>query len=414
MSKAMEALKYNFSDYVPKLSTSNTKTSLFEDLENLKLSNKKKKQPKPKPFKYKGRKNRTINPEFVSLCKMSQEELKAHVEAELKKAYSKVISEDGFVYAKGTAPLLLTAHLDTVHYEPVKVFYEETKTEDGITKHILSSPQGIGGDDRCGVYIILQLVSAAKDPKKLPSVLFCEDEETGGEGSHKFVKTEYVEELKKLKFFVELDRRGDSDAVFYECGNLDFQDWIQEQTNYKENWGSFSDISVLSPATDVASVNLSVGYYKEHTLEETVVLEEMEHTKTVVQNLICKSRSRKRKAFDYQKEQYVYNNYSYGGYGGYGRYNQYTDWWDYYDESYMAETKKLQLEAEKQKMNFKYDDAITDWIGMDFVWYEKDKEGKQKIEYYQGSSRAECIGNFMFEHPDLCWNDIAECDVYDI
>lgn len=375
MSKTMEALKYNFTDYID---------DAFSTMK------KKKKNKKQKVFKYKGRKNETINPTFISLCKMPQAELKAHVETELRKVYPEVHSKDGFVYAKGTAPLLLTAHLDTVHLEIVKDFYEETKNENGIITHVLSSPQGIGGDDRCGVYIILEIISGIKDPQKLPSILFCEDEEVGGIGSSKFTQSKYIDELKELKFFVELDRRGDSDAVFYDCGNIDFQDWIMDQTKYKDNWGSFSDISILSPATDVASVNLSVGYHNEHTLQETVVLEEMEHTKTVVQNLICKSRSRKLEPFDYQNNTWEWGYDDYDSYGSnyYGLYND------------------VKNSVSKLESGF---------LTMEFFWYEKNANGvntmRNDIAY--GSSKSECIGELLSMYPYLCWNDIVDFEIYD-
>ena len=54
-------------------------------------------------------------------------------------------SKDNFILVRGTAPVMLVAHLDTVHTEPVK---QICASKDG---NILMSPQGIGGDDRCGV-----------------------------------------------------------------------------------------------------------------------------------------------------------------------------------------------------------------------------------------------------------------------
>ena len=66
---------------------------------------------------------------------------------------------------------------------------------------------------------------------------------------------------------IELDRRGTEDAVFYDCENKKFQEFIIGQ-GFKKDQGTFSDISILSPAWDIASVNLSIGYFNEHTKEE--------------------------------------------------------------------------------------------------------------------------------------------------
>ena len=59
-----------------------------------------------------------------------------------------IFSKGNFILVRGTAPVLLVAHLDTVHTEPVK---QICASDDG---NILMSPQGIGGDDRCGVFAL--------------------------------------------------------------------------------------------------------------------------------------------------------------------------------------------------------------------------------------------------------------------
>ncbi len=55
-----------------------------------------------------------------------------------------IYSKDKFILVKGVAPILLVAHLDTVHKNLVRNI---CTSADG---NILMSPQGIGGDDRCG------------------------------------------------------------------------------------------------------------------------------------------------------------------------------------------------------------------------------------------------------------------------
>ena len=60
-----------------------------------------------------------------------------------------VICKNKYIIVRGEAPVMLLAHLDTVHKEPVKHI---CKNGNG---NILMSPQGIGGDDRCGVHSLL-------------------------------------------------------------------------------------------------------------------------------------------------------------------------------------------------------------------------------------------------------------------
>ena len=59
------------------------------------------------------------------------------------------VCKNSYILVRGEAPIMLVAHLDTVHKTPVKHI---CKTQNG---GILMSPQGIGGDDRCGVYALV-------------------------------------------------------------------------------------------------------------------------------------------------------------------------------------------------------------------------------------------------------------------
>ena len=69
-----------------------------------------------------GRKNKTNYKGFVKVCKMSPSELKNHLHNWLDSNYAKgdVISGDGYLYARGDIPVLVTAHMDTVHEKRIK------------------------------------------------------------------------------------------------------------------------------------------------------------------------------------------------------------------------------------------------------------------------------------------------------
>lgn len=346
-------------------------------------------------YTYKGRKNQTEFPDFIDLCLPTQKELKELLPQKLVDAgYKDVVVGDGFIYATGTIPVLLTAHMDTVHKTPVIDYYEYVN-EKG--RHILSSPQGIGGDDRCGIYMILEII---KDHKC--SVLFCEDEETGGHGSDKFCKTEFIAELADLKYLIELDRANATDAVFYSCDNPEFTKFIEDNTGYKETWGSFSDISNLAPDCGIAAVNLSCGYYHVHTLGEEVVVEEMLNTIEVVKELL----SVECEQFMYIRKTYAsYGGYGYGyGYGGYyGNYynDDYDDCWGgYYSKKYNNNsTAKKDPGYEKDELTVLY---ITFW---------DNKTGEEKTDSHCATSESMAWVNFFQSNPDACWNDVLDFDI---
>jgi len=183
---------------------------------------------------------------------------------EVTYGYKTVYNFEDYVYAPGTLPVMLVAHVDTVHdTKPEKIYHDQ---EEGV----LWSPEGIGGDDRCGVYAILKLLK-----KHRPHILFTDYEESGGYGASAFVAD--FPGGPTVNYMIQLDRHGKDDAVFYDCGNKEFQDFILGN-GFKLNHGTFSDISILSPAFDLASVNLSVGYYNEHTCQEYIKTEELSKT----------------------------------------------------------------------------------------------------------------------------------------
>lgn len=181
-----------------------------------------------------------------------------------------VVSKGEYILVSGEAPVMLVAHLDTVHKVPVREIYSLAGGE------FLTSPQGIGGDDRCGVYALVNVYELSA---KKPWLLFTCDEEIGGVGAEAFCwdyeSGKLPAELNDLKMLVEIDRRGRNDAVYYDCANREFEAYITGK-GFKTAHGSFSDISLIAPTLGVAAVNLSSGYYNPHRLNEFIIRSEID------------------------------------------------------------------------------------------------------------------------------------------
>lgn len=185
----------------------------------------------------------------------TQEDLLQVMSAYLKDLYSTVKVTKDYICAAGNIPIGLVAHLDTVHPIPVKnLFYDRHKST-------LWSPEGLGADDRAGLFIILKIIEAGHRPH----IILTTDEEKGGKGAQALAKEPYL--LGDLKYLIQLDRRGAQDCVFYDCDNKDFEKYV-ESFGFKTSWGTFSDISFLCPAWNICGVNLSVGYEYEHSTSE--------------------------------------------------------------------------------------------------------------------------------------------------
>jgi hypothetical protein len=199
------------------------------------------------------------------LLKQDQKGAKQIVDFFLEEKYKQVVKNDRYTYAIGNIPIALVAHLDTVYMNRVEdIFYDPDK-------EVIWSPQGLGADDRAGVFAIIQIIRAGYRPH----IIFTTDEEKGGVGAKYLSKQECP--FKDLKYLIELDRRGSKDCVFYDVDNSIFTKYI-ESFGFEESWGTFSDISYFAPDWKKCAVNLSVGYYEEHSYAEHLKLKELQET----------------------------------------------------------------------------------------------------------------------------------------
>lgn len=319
---------------------------------------------------------------FEDICKMTQPEVKQYMKDFLTKHEYNAIDEDGFLYAKGTVPVLLIAHMDTVHREQCK----EIKNVNGK----LNSPQGIGGDDRCGVFIIMNLVQELHC-----SVLLCEDEERGCIGANKFKNTDYIKNLD-VNYMIEFDRKGNNDAVFYHGGNQDFIDFVEDATNFKFATGSVSDISVLMEPANLSAVNLSSGYYNAHTTSEYVMYDEMMDTVEAARALI---KEKCDKPFVYIKKVYTMPSSWQNFNNSHKSYMHPYDEDEYYHNLFEAPSKYNDDYLAQAAMNDKD-------LELEVVVYNETLSEESILA--AGATKAECWMNLFLENPNLCFNDVVD------
>lgn len=169
---------------------------------------------------------------------------------------------EGYIFAKGNIPVCLCAHMDKVlSYDKIKkiLYYLCKDKQKNIVDVWLSSNEGIGGDDRCGVYAIYKMLEKGHRPY----ILFTMGEELGCCGARRFCADHDKDFLKDVNAFIQIDRRGNKDVVRYSDTNDKLTKAI-EQFGFKFAYGSCTDISVLMPHFGISGVNLSSGYYNEH------------------------------------------------------------------------------------------------------------------------------------------------------
>lgn len=180
---------------------------------------------------------------------------------------------------------LLSAHMDTVQDDFDILMRKYINIQNGIIKGY----GVIGGDDKCGIYSILDLLKNGHDDVNF---LFTVEEESGGVGSSTFV---HHNDLSHILYGLVLDRRGAGDIICYNnnYGVKYFEEVLTKMGNsfgYKPSTGTFSDADFIS--SQISCANLSVGYYNAHSKNEYVVLHELQNsinfTHAIIKNLDIK------------------------------------------------------------------------------------------------------------------------------
>ena len=190
---------------------------------------------------------------------------------------------------------MFIAHTDTVHQLVDQIIVKEemlikpntfgVKFNDqsflslkGYTSD--DNPTGIGGDDKCGVFLALELLLT------LPKVkvgLFV-SEETGCHGSSKCDPNF----LKDVGYAIQFDAPGNSlitevcsgtrlyekDGEFINLIKPLFEESMEVVSDEQSH--PYTDVSQIKRKGDFSCINFSCGYYNMHTKDEFVVVDDME------------------------------------------------------------------------------------------------------------------------------------------
>ena len=165
-------------------------------------------------------------------------------------------------------PVALVAHVDTIRRKDPRAISWSPRT--GI---VLNKKGVLGADDRAGVYAITRILAAGYRPL----VVFCDKEESGGVGAHAVCTDKALAEFAPdLRLLVEMDRRGEKDFVFYSAILPPEIKKLVSSCGWVESIGSYSDVATLTEEYLIPHVNVSAGYYNEHTPKEALIVGELE------------------------------------------------------------------------------------------------------------------------------------------
>jgi hypothetical protein len=168
-------------------------------------------------------------------------------------------------------------------------------------------PTGIGGDDKCGIFICLELV---KQLDKVKIGLFV-SEETGCHGSSKCDETF----LQDVGYITQYDAPGNhliteicSGVRLFERDSEFFTKTLKVIT---ESFGNemlvqshpYTDISQLKKKIDVSCINMSCGYYNMHSPQEFISIEDVKCAIETGKNMVKELGLKK---YQYQYKPIVY------------------------------------------------------------------------------------------------------------
>jgi len=186
---------------------------------------------------------------------------------------------------------LFIAHTDTVHRVNENLTIKEYIHDDYRHKNKVAltgydcntnQPSGCGGDDKCGVYLALEMLDTLENVK----AAFFISEEIGCIGSKAAVKSN-PEFFKNVGYAIQYDSpEGDSlsstlmGKYLFESSK-DFTGLVGEviKEHGITKWANhpYTDIWPLLEEFDFCCLNLAAGYYKYHTANEYVIVDDVQN-----------------------------------------------------------------------------------------------------------------------------------------
>jgi putative aminopeptidase FrvX len=202
---------------------------------------------------------------------------------------------------------MFISHTDTVHNLVDEIVVKEeyllrpyTFGKDFGSEQILclkaydkdDKPTGIGGDDKCGIFICLELL---RQLEKVKIALFV-SEETGCHGS-KMVNLDF---LNDVGYCVQYDAPGDH-LISHSCSgtvlfDIDSDFYKIAYNAISEGFGNemlvqahpYTDIMIMKQKSDLSCINMSCGYYNMHTASEFVCISDVERGIVAGKNMVDK------------------------------------------------------------------------------------------------------------------------------
>lgn len=162
----------------------------------------------------------------------------------------------------------------------------------GTASRQFFSTTGIGGDDKCGIFIALSVLFSRRVSHL--KVMFFKDEERGSQGARKVVKDK-PEWFSDISYIIEPDRRGSSDIITAHGGDNscspDFKkilvdEGLKKPFSFKPATGLTTDVMAIQKDIGISVANISSGYYLPHSADEFIDESDLLRSRDFILHLI--------------------------------------------------------------------------------------------------------------------------------
>lgn len=289
----------------------------------------------------------------------------------------------------------LAAHIDQVQKNHSKDFTVVEIGDDVIGwSPKCHCQQGLGADDKNGIFICLELLRKFDVMK----VAFFVGEEVGCVGSSE-VDLEF---FKDCRFIIEPDRKDSSDLITSMfCGDVCSDDFVNaigyKSYGYDHDQGSITDVGELvERGVGISCLNLSCGYYDPHTDHEYTILSELQNCMDFVEHIV-------ETCTDVYPFEYKYGYGGYGGYGSYGGYGRYGYLSSYGSHSIMSDEEMYYNDGSYDQDYNLLEETIRNFPEIDFRWIKANMASDFLAYMY-----------FSVEEADATLEDIFYCIIDDV
>jgi hypothetical protein len=321
-----------------------------------------------------------------------------------------------YYYKIGESKTAFTCHLDTASKTQVDIVHK-------FEKNIISTDGKsiLGADDKAGMIVLLYMIE-----KRIPGLYcFFIGEESGCIGSGKACEDSWTRSYDRM---ISFDRRGTDSIITYQSSKRCCSEEFAKELAVRLNANGLSmkpdDTGVYTDSAEFTGVipectNISVGYYKEHTVMEHQDIQHLIKLCIAVTRLNWENLPtvRDHKIIEYKP-------YSYGKYGNSKGFSSYDydsskyskssgfsthDQWDGWDKS-PAKRSQRRDNRRDYYSDYSYYDTFG---GSGYDSYEsKDKNGRAYFENLDNDLTDSYFGEDKYKKDDTFMYESMKQDIY--